>query len=55
VVLEATDARSLDASLIDEPVGAIVADVSFISLTLALPAAFRPRSRGEPLRLAKRA
>jgi 23S rRNA (cytidine1920-2'-O)/16S rRNA (cytidine1409-2'-O)-methyltransferase len=40
VVLEATDARSLDASLIDEPVGAIVADVSFISLTLALPAAF---------------
>jgi 23S rRNA (cytidine1920-2'-O)/16S rRNA (cytidine1409-2'-O)-methyltransferase len=40
VVLEATDARSLDASLIDEPVGAIVADVSFISLTLALPGAF---------------
>jgi 23S rRNA (cytidine1920-2'-O)/16S rRNA (cytidine1409-2'-O)-methyltransferase len=39
VVLEATDARSLDASLVREQVGAIVADVSFISLTLALPAA----------------
>jgi 23S rRNA (cytidine1920-2'-O)/16S rRNA (cytidine1409-2'-O)-methyltransferase len=39
VVLEATDARSLDAWLVREQVGAIVADVSFISLTLALPAA----------------
>jgi 23S rRNA (cytidine1920-2'-O)/16S rRNA (cytidine1409-2'-O)-methyltransferase len=39
VVLEATDARNLDASLVREQVGAIVADVSFISLTLALPAA----------------
>ena len=38
VVLEATDARSLDAALVEEPIGAIVADVSFISLTLALPA-----------------
>jgi 23S rRNA (cytidine1920-2'-O)/16S rRNA (cytidine1409-2'-O)-methyltransferase len=37
--LEATDARSLDASLIGEAVGAIVADVSFISLTLVLPPA----------------
>ncbi|HLO23986.1 MAG TPA: TlyA family RNA methyltransferase [Methyloceanibacter sp.] len=37
VVLEGTDARSLHAKLITEPVGAIVADVSFISLTLALP------------------
>ena len=36
--LEATDARSLDAALVEEPIGAIVADVSFISLTLALPA-----------------
>jgi 23S rRNA (cytidine1920-2'-O)/16S rRNA (cytidine1409-2'-O)-methyltransferase len=39
VVLEATDARNLDASLVREQVGAIVADVSFISLTFALPAA----------------
>jgi 23S rRNA (cytidine1920-2'-O)/16S rRNA (cytidine1409-2'-O)-methyltransferase len=41
VVLEATDARSLDVTLVKEPVGAIVADVSFISLTLVLPPAFR--------------
>ncbi|MGH6736372.1 MAG: TlyA family RNA methyltransferase [Methyloceanibacter sp.] len=39
VSLEATDARSLDAALIPESAGAIVADVSFISLTQALPAA----------------
>jgi 23S rRNA (cytidine1920-2'-O)/16S rRNA (cytidine1409-2'-O)-methyltransferase len=39
VVLEATDARSLGPEIIEAPVGAIVADVSFISLTLALPAA----------------
>ncbi len=38
VALEATDSRSLDRALVQEPVGAIVADVSFISLTLALPA-----------------
>lgn len=37
--LEGTDARSLDGALIDVPVGAIVSDVSFISLTKALPAA----------------
>ncbi|MGV1014626.1 MAG: TlyA family RNA methyltransferase [Methyloceanibacter sp.] len=37
--LEGTDARALDAAVIGEPAGAIVADVSFISLTLALPAA----------------
>jgi 23S rRNA (cytidine1920-2'-O)/16S rRNA (cytidine1409-2'-O)-methyltransferase len=41
VALEATDARRLDATRIKDPVGAIVADVSFISLTLVLPAAFR--------------
>jgi 23S rRNA (cytidine1920-2'-O)/16S rRNA (cytidine1409-2'-O)-methyltransferase len=41
VVLEATDARSLDASLVKELIGAIVVDVSFISLTLVLPPAFR--------------
>jgi len=39
ISLEATDARTLDAVLIPEPVAAIVADVSFISLTQALPAA----------------
>jgi 23S rRNA (cytidine1920-2'-O)/16S rRNA (cytidine1409-2'-O)-methyltransferase len=38
-VLEGTDARSLDAAIVKEKVGAIVADVSFISLTQALPAA----------------
>jgi 23S rRNA (cytidine1920-2'-O)/16S rRNA (cytidine1409-2'-O)-methyltransferase len=41
VVLEATDARSLDPSLVAERVSAIVADVSFISLTLVLPAALK--------------
>ncbi len=39
VVLEGVNARVLDASLIDEPVAVITADVSFISLTKALPAA----------------
>ncbi|HEU4476339.1 MAG TPA: TlyA family RNA methyltransferase, partial [Methyloceanibacter sp.] len=41
VSLEDTDARSLGRSAIGEGIGAIVADVSFISLTLALPAALR--------------
>jgi 23S rRNA (cytidine1920-2'-O)/16S rRNA (cytidine1409-2'-O)-methyltransferase len=39
VSLERCDARSLDRTRIAGPVGAIVADVSFISLTKALPAA----------------
>src|SRR5262245_1880086 len=39
VSLEGCDARRLDHSLIPEPIGAIVADVSFISPTKALPAA----------------
>ena len=39
VTLEGTDARGLDAEIVQEPVGAIVADVSFISLTKALPVA----------------
>jgi 23S rRNA (cytidine1920-2'-O)/16S rRNA (cytidine1409-2'-O)-methyltransferase len=39
VSFEATDARSLDGVMIKDPPGAIVADVSFISLTKALPAA----------------
>jgi 23S rRNA (cytidine1920-2'-O)/16S rRNA (cytidine1409-2'-O)-methyltransferase len=46
VVLEGTDARGLDAAVIDGPVGAIVADVSFISLTKALPAALRLAAPG---------
>jgi 23S rRNA (cytidine1920-2'-O)/16S rRNA (cytidine1409-2'-O)-methyltransferase len=40
VVLEGTDARTLDRSAIREEVTAIVADVSFISLTLVLPPTF---------------
>jgi 23S rRNA (cytidine1920-2'-O)/16S rRNA (cytidine1409-2'-O)-methyltransferase len=39
VALEETDARSLDRALVGEAVTAITADVSFISLTQALPAA----------------
>ncbi len=37
--LEGVDARSLDRGVIDEAPGAIVADVSFVSLTKALEAA----------------
>jgi 23S rRNA (cytidine1920-2'-O)/16S rRNA (cytidine1409-2'-O)-methyltransferase len=37
VALERCDARQLDRTLIPEPIGAITADVSFISLTKALP------------------
>ena len=39
VSLEGCDARRLDRGAVPEPVGALVADVSFISLTKALPAA----------------
>jgi len=39
VSFERCDARSLDRTRIADPVGAIVADISFISLTKALPAA----------------
>jgi 23S rRNA (cytidine1920-2'-O)/16S rRNA (cytidine1409-2'-O)-methyltransferase len=39
VVLERTNARSLNHSHIPEPVELVVCDVSFISLTVALPAA----------------
>lgn len=39
VSLEETDSRSLDTALVPEPVGVIVADVSFISLDKALPPA----------------
>ena len=37
VSLEGRDARHLDRTLVPAPLGAIVADVSFISLTKALP------------------
>ncbi len=43
IVLEGTDARALDRTVIAEEVSAIVADLSFIGLSLALP---------KPLRLA---
>jgi 23S rRNA (cytidine1920-2'-O)/16S rRNA (cytidine1409-2'-O)-methyltransferase len=46
VALETTDARELDAKVIGESVGAIVADVSFISLTLVLPPAFKLAAPG---------
>ena len=39
VALENTDARSLDATIVPDPIEAIVADLSFISVTKALPAA----------------
>lgn len=46
VSLECTDARSLTASEIDVPPAAIVADVSFISLTKALDAPLSLAARG---------
>ncbi|MGH6824269.1 TlyA family RNA methyltransferase [Methyloceanibacter sp.] len=46
VALEATDARALGTEVIEGPVGAIVADVSFISLTKALPAALNLAAPG---------
>lgn len=39
VSLEGQDSRTLDATIVPEPITAIVADVSFISLRKALPAA----------------
>jgi 23S rRNA (cytidine1920-2'-O)/16S rRNA (cytidine1409-2'-O)-methyltransferase len=41
IVLERTNARHLNCNLIPERVDLVVADVSFISLTLALPAALQ--------------
>lgn len=46
VALERLDARALDRAVIPEPIEAIVADVSFISLTKALPAALALAARG---------
>jgi 23S rRNA (cytidine1920-2'-O)/16S rRNA (cytidine1409-2'-O)-methyltransferase len=45
-VLEKTDARSLDDHIVGGPVGAIVADLSFISLLKALPPALRLAAPG---------
>lgn len=46
VSLEATDVRKLDETRIPEQVTAITADVSFISLTQALPAALKRAAPG---------
>jgi 23S rRNA (cytidine1920-2'-O)/16S rRNA (cytidine1409-2'-O)-methyltransferase len=46
VSLEDCDARVLDRALVPEAIGAIVADVSFISLTKALPAALALAAAG---------
>ena len=46
IALEGTDARALDRAVVGEQVTAIVADVSFISLTLVLPAALAARRAG---------
>src|SRR5215813_1362261 len=45
-VLEGCDARRLRRELVPEPVGALVADVSFISLTKALPVPLTLTSAG---------
>ena len=49
VALSGTDARILTADLIPEPPGLIVTDVSFISLTKALPAALALAGQGADL------
>jgi 23S rRNA (cytidine1920-2'-O)/16S rRNA (cytidine1409-2'-O)-methyltransferase len=49
VGLEATDARELTPALIPEPPGLIVTDVSFISLSKALPAALALAATGADL------
>ncbi len=46
VPCEGVDARKIDAVLVPEGVGAIVADVSFISVTKALPAALARADKG---------
>jgi 23S rRNA (cytidine1920-2'-O)/16S rRNA (cytidine1409-2'-O)-methyltransferase len=46
VALEGTDARRLDAAIIPEQPSAIVADLSFISLTKALQPALQLAARG---------
>jgi 23S rRNA (cytidine1920-2'-O)/16S rRNA (cytidine1409-2'-O)-methyltransferase len=46
VALEGTDVRNLEAGMLEGRIGAIVADVSFISLTKALPAALKLAAPG---------
>ena len=46
VALEETDARALDRKLVPDAISAIVADVSFISLRKALPAALELAAAG---------
>jgi 23S rRNA (cytidine1920-2'-O)/16S rRNA (cytidine1409-2'-O)-methyltransferase len=46
VNIEGVNARDLEAGSIDEPIQAITADVSFISLKLALPVALALASKG---------
>ena len=43
---EGTDARAIDATSVPETVGAIVADISFISVVKALPAALARAEKG---------
>jgi len=49
VPLESTDARTIDAALIKDPVDIVTADVSFISLMLVLPAALMLAAPGAQL------
>ena len=49
VVLERTNARTLNREQIPEPIDLVVADVSFISLTLVLPAALALTAPGARL------
>jgi 23S rRNA (cytidine1920-2'-O)/16S rRNA (cytidine1409-2'-O)-methyltransferase len=46
VSLEGIDARAVDSALVGDEIGALVADLSFISLTKALPAALRLAAPG---------
>jgi 23S rRNA (cytidine1920-2'-O)/16S rRNA (cytidine1409-2'-O)-methyltransferase len=46
ISLEGTDARAVDSALVGDEIGAIVADLSFISLAKALPAALRLAAPG---------
>jgi 23S rRNA (cytidine1920-2'-O)/16S rRNA (cytidine1409-2'-O)-methyltransferase len=49
ISLEGQDARKLDRSLVPDPIDLVVADVSFISLALVLPAALALAAPGADL------
>jgi 23S rRNA (cytidine1920-2'-O)/16S rRNA (cytidine1409-2'-O)-methyltransferase len=53
VVIERTNARSLDSALVPEPVDLVTADVSFISLRLLVPALARVAPHAEWMLLVK--